>query len=95
MAAYLVSTIEVRDPIGYEEYRKLVPPILAKYGGRFVVRGGVTEYKEGDWRPRRVVIVEFESLEKARAFYDSPEYTHAKHVRQQNSIGSVLFVEGV
>ena len=95
MPAYLVSTIEVHDPIGYEEYRKLVPPILAKYGGRFVVRGGTTEYKEGDWRPKRVVVVEFASLEKARAFYDSPEYTQAKHVRQRTSVGSVLFVEGV
>src|SRR4249920_3702615 len=95
MPAYLVSTIEVHDPVGYEEYRKLVPPILAKYGGRFVVRGGTTEYKEGDWRPGRIVVVEFASLEKARAFYDSPEYTEAKHVRQRTSVGSVLFVEGV
>jgi uncharacterized protein (DUF1330 family) len=95
MPAYLVSTIDVRDPVGYEEYRKLVPPILAKYGGRFVVRGGAIEYKEGDWRPGRIVVVAFESLEKARAFYDSPEYTQAKHIRQRTSAGSVLFVEGV
>jgi uncharacterized protein (DUF1330 family) len=94
MPAYLVSTIDVRDPVGYENYRKLVPPILAKYGGRFVVRGGATEYKEGDWRPKRIVIVEFESLDKARAFYDSPEYSQAKQVRQQTSVGSVLFVDG-
>jgi uncharacterized protein (DUF1330 family) len=94
MSAYLVSTIDVRDAVGYEDYRKLVPPILAKYGGRFVVRGGATEYKEGDWRPKRIVIVEFESLEKARAFYDSPEYTQAKQVRQRTSVGSVLFVDG-
>ena len=94
MPAYLVSTIDVHDPAGYEGYKKLVPPILAKYGGRFVARGGATEYKEGDWRPRRIVIVEFESLAKARAFYDSPEYTQAKHVRQRTSSGSVLFVDG-
>jgi uncharacterized protein (DUF1330 family) len=95
MPAYLVSTIDVHDPVGYEGYRKLVPAILAKYGGRFVVRGGATEYKEGDWRPRRIVVVEFESLEKARVFYDSPEYTQAKQIRQRTSAGSVLFVEGV
>ena len=95
MSAYLISTIDVHDPIGYEEYRKLVSPILAKYGGRFVVRGGTTEYKEGDWRPRRIVVVEFESLEKARDFYESPEYSQAKHIRQRTSAGSVLFVEGV
>ena len=95
MSAYLISTIDVHDPTGYEEYRKLVPPVLAKYGGRFVVRGGATEYKEGDWCPKRIVVVEFDSLDKARAFYDSPEYTQAKHVRQRTSTGSVLFVEGV
>ena len=95
MPVYLISTIEVHDPAGYEEYKKLVPPLLAKYGGSFVVRGGAIEYKEGDWRPRRIVVVEFESMDKARAFYNSPEYTQAKHVRQRTSAGSVLFVEGV
>jgi uncharacterized protein (DUF1330 family) len=95
MPAYLISTIEIHDPHGYEEYKKLVPPVLDKYGGRFVVRGGAIEYKEGDWRPKRVVVVEFESMDKARAFYDSPEYTRAKRIRQRTSAGSVLFVEGI
>lgn len=94
MSAYLISTIEVHDAVGYEEYKKLVPPILAKYGGKFIVRGGTTEYKEGDWRPKRVVVVEFENLERARAFYDSAEYAHAKSIRQRTSAGSVLFVAG-
>jgi len=95
MRAYLISTIDVHDPVGYEGYKKLVPPILAKYGGRFIVRGGTIEHKEGEWRPRRIVVVEFESLEKARAFYDSAEYTQAKLLRQKTSAGSVLFVEGI
>lgn len=95
MPAYLISTIEVSDAAGYEEYKKLVPPALAKYGGRFVVRGGDIEYKEGDWRPKRVVVVEFESMDKARAFYDSSEYALAKQIRLRTSTGSVLFVAGV
>lgn len=95
MPTYLISTIEVHDPDGYEEYKKLVPPLLAKYGGRFVVRGGAIEFKEGDWRPKRVVVVEFESMDKARTFYDSPEYAQAKRIRQRTSVGSVLFVEGI
>jgi uncharacterized protein (DUF1330 family) len=94
MPAYLISTIEITDPAGYEEYKKLVGPPLAKYGGQFRVRGGAIEYKEGDWRPKRVVVVEFESMAKARAFYDSPEYAAAKAVRQRTSESSVLFVEG-
>lgn len=95
MPAYLISTIEITNPTGYEEYRKLVPPALAKYSGKFLVRGGAVEYKEGDWQPKRVVVVEFPTMEQARAFYDSPEYTKAIEIRQRNSVGSVLFVEGV
>lgn len=95
MRTYLISTIDVHDSVGYEEYKKLVPPILPKYGGRFIVRGGTIEHKEGEWRPRRIVVVEFESLEKARAFYDSTAYTQAKLLRQKTSAGSVLFVEGI
>jgi len=94
MPAYLISTIKITDPTGYEDYRKLVGAPLAKYGGKFVVRGGAIEYKEGDWRPQRIVVVEFESLSKARAFYDSPEYAAAKAIRQRTSESSVLFVEG-
>jgi len=95
MPAYLISTIEVTDPVGYEEYRKLVGPPLAKFGGKFLVRGGALEYMEGDWRPKRVVVVQFDNMEQARAFYTSPEYTEAIKVRQRTSKGSVLFVEGV
>ena len=74
MPAYLISQIEVHDPQGYEEYRKLVGASLAKYGGKFVARGGKVDVLEGNWRPKRVVICEFESLARAREWYDSPEY---------------------
>ena len=89
MPAYLISTIEITDPAAYEEYRKLVAPVLQKYGGRFLARGGKIDYLEGDWRPKRVVIVEFESVEKAQAFSDSPS-THrprqpSSRLRQQRA----------
>src|SRR6185503_4303392 len=66
MPAYLISQIDVHDPVGYEEYRKLVPPSLAKYGAKFIARGGKIDVLEGDWSPRRVVICEFESIGRAR-----------------------------
>jgi uncharacterized protein (DUF1330 family) len=94
MSAYLLSTIEIKDSAGYEEYRKLVGGPLAQYGGKFLVRGGEVEYLEGEWRPKRVVVVEFESLEKARAFYHSPEYAEAMKIRQRTSVSSVLIVQG-
>lgn len=95
MAALLISTIEITDPSGYEEYRKLVAPLLAKFGGRFLVRGGAIHHLEGNWHPKRVVVVEFESVEKAKAFSDSPEYAAAKAIRHRTSDSSVIVVEGV
>ena len=95
MPAYLISTIEITDPAGYEEYRKLVAPVLQKFGGKFLARGGKIDYLEGHWTPKRVVVVEFESPEKARAFSDAPEYAKAKAIRQKTSISSVIVVEGV
>lgn len=94
MPAYLISTIDIKDPVGYEEYRKLVAAPLAKYGGKFIVRGGQLEYLEGDWRPKRVVVVEFESLDKARAFHGSAEYAEAMKIRQRTSESSVIIVQG-
>ena len=95
MAAYLISTIDITDPASYEEYRKLVGPVLQRYGGKFLVRGGKIHYVEGAWQPKRVVVVEFESIEKAKAFNDAPEYAQAKSIRHRASVSSVIIVEGV
>ena len=95
MPAYLISTIEITDPAGYEDYRRLVAPLLQKFGGRFLARGGKIDYLEGQWKPKRVVVVEFENMEKARAFSDSAEYAQAKAIRQKTSTSSVLVVEGL
>lgn len=95
MPAYLISTIEITDPAGYEEYRKQVAPVLEKYGGRFLVRGGKIHCLEGEWRPRRVVVVAFDSVEKAKAFNDAPEYAQAKAMRHRTAVSSVIVVEGL
>ena len=95
MPAYLISQIEVHDPQGYEEYRKLVGASLAKYGGKFVARGGKIDVLEGNWSPKRVVICEFESLARAREWYDSPEYKPAKDIRQKTSDAKIIVVDGL
>lgn len=94
MPAYLIADVTVTDPGRYPDYVRLVPATLEPYGGRFIVRGGATEIAEGDWQPQRLVIIEFPSLERAKAWYDSPEYAPAKRLRQQCSDGRLLFVEG-
>lgn len=95
MPAYVIVEIEVTDPQAYEGYKKLTPGTLALFDGKFVVRGGQTETLEGDWKPNRIVVVEFPSMDKARAWYYSPEYTAAKKIRQQASNGKMILVEGI
>ena len=94
MPAYIVVEVEVEDPIRYEDYKKMVPPSLAEYGGRFLVRGGKVENFEGDWSPKRLVIAEFPSVEKAKAWWSSPEYAEAKALRQATAKTQLIVVEG-
>ena len=94
MAGYVVAEVEVTDAATYEEYRKLVPATVAKYGGRFLVRGGAVEPKEGGWQPKRLVVLEFPSLEQARTWYHSPEYASALALRLKAARSKVLLVEG-
>jgi len=94
MAAYVIGEIEVTDPALYEEYRKQVPAVVQKYGGRFVVRGGKVEPLEGGWTPKRLVALEFPSLEQAQKWYRSPEYAPLIKLRQKASRGKLLIVEG-
>ena len=71
MSAFIVTEVEVTDPGKFEEYRKLVPPTIEAFGGRYVVRGGAMECREGDWRPKRLVIIEFDDVDRAREWHDS------------------------
>jgi uncharacterized protein (DUF1330 family) len=95
MAAYVVVQVDVKDPVRYEDYRKMVPASLEKYGGRFLVRGGKTHRMEGDWAPKRFVLVEFPSVEQAKAWWASPEYAQAKALRQATSESQLIIAEGV
>lgn len=94
MAAYFIVDVEVTDPVGYEEYRKLVPATIAQYGGRFLVRGGAVEQLEGDWQPGRVVVLEFPSLEQAKHWYHSEEYRDPKALRFKTAKARMILVEG-
>jgi uncharacterized protein (DUF1330 family) len=95
MSAYVVVQVDVKDPVRYEDYKGLVPASLAKYGGRFVVRGGRTETLEGTWSPKRFVMLEFPDIERARAWWGSAEYAEAKALRQATSHTEMIVVEGV
>lgn len=95
MPAYVIIEIEVTDPVEFEEYKKLTPATISAYDGKFVVRGGKTELLEGDWRPERIVVLEFPSAARAREWWHSEEYTKAKVIRQRTAKTKMLVVEGV
>jgi uncharacterized protein (DUF1330 family) len=95
VAAYVIAEVDVTDAKLYEQYRAMVAPTIQKYGGRFLARGGKVESKEGGWNPPRFVIVEFPSLERAREWYQSPEYAPALALRLKASRSRLIIAEGL
>ena len=94
MAAYVIAEVNVKDPQLFAEYGKGVPATIAAYGGKYVVRGGKIEPKEGGWEPKRVVVLEFPSMEQARKWYDSVEYKPLLAMRSKAASARMIFVEG-
>ena len=95
MAAYVILDITVNDPAKYEDYKKLAPPAIEAYGGKYLARGGALEILEGDWQPNRVVILEFQSIEMAKKWINSPEYSDAKTLRHQTATSHAVVVDGL
>ena len=95
MPAYVIARINVTDPEKYEGYKALSPAAIAAYGGKFLARGGEVSMLEGEPEDRRVVIVEFPSVEQAKIFYDSPEYLEARAARAGAAEGQFMVVEGL
>jgi uncharacterized protein (DUF1330 family) len=96
MAAYIIAQVDINDAERYQEYIKKVPISLAQYGGQFIARGGSAEVLEGSKPlPQRLVIIQFESLERAKAWWSSEEYREAKALRQETSDGTLFLVDGV
>jgi uncharacterized protein (DUF1330 family) len=95
VSAYVVVEIEVTDPVGYEEYKKLAPPTIAQYGGKYLARGGTTETLEGDWSPKRLVILEFPTFDQAKKWHQSPEYADAKQLRLRTTKSKMVLLQGL
>ena len=95
MPAYVIAEMEIHDPEQYQRYRDAVPDVIAQHGGRFVARAGELAVLEGDWEPKRLVILEFENLETAKRWYESAEYQEVKALRDGAANLNVVAVEGV
>ena len=95
MAGYVIVHNEITDEPLFAEFRQRVAATIEAHGGRYLVRGGATEVIDGDWVPERIVVVEFDSVDQARAWLSSPEYTAIKDIRVKSGKASVIIVEGV
>ena len=95
MSAFVILDITVTDPERFEVYKQLAPATIEAYGGRYIARGGKAESLEGDWSPDRIVILEFDSMDKAKAWMNSPEYREARTMRYEAAISRTIVVEGM
>jgi uncharacterized protein (DUF1330 family) len=95
MSAYVIVEIDIFDPAGYEEYKNLAGATVEKYGGKYIVRGGKTEVLEGDWQPKRIVVLEFESIGRAREWLNCEEYRAPRKMRHRTAKTNMIVVEGV
>jgi uncharacterized protein (DUF1330 family) len=95
VSAYIVADLEVKDPKKFGEYAEKVPKTIEQYGGRYLVRAGRFEVREGDWKPTILVVLEFPSWDAAEKWYNSEEYRPLKEQRMQSARTDAVLVEGV
>lgn len=94
MTAYLFATIDVHDAARYEDYKRAVPALIAKHGGRYIVRGGARDVVEGRWPDGRIVVLEFPDMAGANAFVDDPDYAPVAAIRHATTASHIWLVEG-
>lgn len=95
MSAYVIVEIEVTDPVGYEEYKKQAAATVHQYGGKYIVRGGKAEVLEGDWKPKRIVVLQFDSMERAKEWLNCEEYREPRKMRHATAKTNMILVEGI
>ncbi len=95
MPAYVIIDVDVKDQKQYAEYMKAGAPTIISHGGKPLVRGGNVQVLEGNWQPRRMIVLEFQSVEKARTWWNSSEYMEARNLRLNAAQANVICVEGI
>jgi uncharacterized protein (DUF1330 family) len=95
MAAYVIFDVEIRDPARYQEFMAGVKPALEAAGAKYLARGGAHKVYEGDWQPRRIVVLEFPSVQAWEDFYNGPVYQGLKSIRDECSSARLVSVEGL
>ena len=93
LPGYVIAEVDVTDPATFQKYAEKAPGTIAQYGGHYVIRGGKFDSIEGD-APKRFVVIQFDSVEKAKAWEDSPEYDAIKPIRHSSAKSRVFIIEG-
>ncbi|MBA4311969.1 MAG: DUF1330 domain-containing protein [Chlorobiaceae bacterium] len=94
MSAYVIVNISVKDPVRYEEYKKMAEDTVLSYGGKYIVRGKPVEVLEGNWAPKRLVVLEFPCVSRAKEWWSSTEYAGPKKLRHETAESTMIVVEG-
>ena len=95
MSAYVIVEIDIVDRVGYEEYKKQAAATVHNYGGKYIVRGGKSEVLEGDWQPKRIVILQFDSMDRAKEWLNCEEYREPRKLRHKTAHTKMILVEGL
>ena len=95
MSAYVIVEIDIVDPAGYEEYKKLAGATVEKYGGKYVIRDGAAETLEGNWKPKRIVVLQFDSMQRAKEWLNCEEYREPRKMRHRTAKTKMIVVESV
>jgi uncharacterized protein (DUF1330 family) len=95
MPAYIIVDIDIHDPAIYDEYKKAAPSSIELYGGKYLARGGACELLEGNWLPKRLVILQFESMARAKQLLESKEYSEARGMRHRSANTKMVLIEGI
>jgi uncharacterized protein (DUF1330 family) len=95
VSAYVIVEIEILDATGYEEYKKQAGATVEKYGGKYIVRGGKTEVLEGNWQPKRIVVLQFDSMDRAKEWLHCEEYREPRKMRHATARTNMIVVEGM
>jgi uncharacterized protein (DUF1330 family) len=94
MKAYLIANLDIQDQPTFQRYREEVVPLIHRFGGKYIIRGGEVQDLEGHLGLKRLIVLEFPSLETAKAFYDSPEYQPIKAIRLQSAHSDIVLIAG-
>lgn len=95
MPAYMLVNVDVKDSAGFEDYVRNVPPIVRKFGGEYLAVSDAPEVIEGNWQPRRLVLVRFPDIDAVRSFLSAPEYAPWKELRQRATHSEMVAMEGL